>query len=199
MFDADYADDAIKNFMQNGSGEMDVVLFRTQNGSVTGMARENFEQQAQEFFEQTGKDFVQEMNQRGVDVFSDTLVKNGPGQEGFKSILGDSADNIVGNAADNIVGNSADNIVGNSADNIVGDSADNIIGDTVDNIRPNNNVTDLVPVDSPTIKPNTDVTDLVPVSATDNIIGDAAGDTTLAIVNKGAGEAGQGLMRQGAE
>ena len=64
IFDADYADDAVREFMQNGSGEMDVVLFRTQNGSVTGMTKENFEQQAQEFFEQTGKDFVEEMNQK---------------------------------------------------------------------------------------------------------------------------------------
>ena len=79
VFDTDLADDAVREFMQNGSGEMDVVLFRSQNGSVTGMAKENFEQQAQEFFEQTGKDFVEEMNQRGVDVFSDTMVKNGPG------------------------------------------------------------------------------------------------------------------------
>ena len=79
--------DAVEEFIKNGTGELDVVFLKGQGDLVQTMTKEQFQEASEAYFKQTGKNLTEEMGAQGVDVFTDTVVKNGPGQEGFKSML----------------------------------------------------------------------------------------------------------------
>ncbi|MDO4468084.1 MAG: hypothetical protein Q4C49_13970, partial [Bacillota bacterium] len=163
------------------------------------------ESQFKEFAQRSGmtpEEAIQDLMDKGVDIKSQKWHTAADG-----SLVGDPVQQGVGDAFQN-ASKGAD-VPGGKAPDIKPEAPD--IKPEAPDIKPNNDVTDMVPYkgDTPPTSPSAlkpdDVVYVRPDGAVEavtnkglgEIIEDGSESTALAIVNKGAGEAGQGLMRQG--